>query len=69
MENNEKKFVLVLNGYGTSTYFNMCILQLLQDANGETENIRIAQGKYKFPESLKETFAQFKKEIAWKKLQ
>jgi hypothetical protein len=45
------------------------ILQLLQDANGETENIRIAQGKYKFPESLKETFSQFKKEIAWKKLQ
>ena len=39
------------------------------EAKGETEVIRIAQGKYKFPESLKETFQQFKQELQWKKLQ
>jgi hypothetical protein len=43
------------------------ILELLKDAKGETEVIRIAQGKYKFPESIKETFSQFKKELQWKK--
>lgn len=45
------------------------ILELLREAKGETEVIRIAQGKYKFPESLKETFQQFKQELQWKKLQ
>jgi hypothetical protein len=45
------------------------ILELLKTANGESEIIRIAQGKYKFPESMKEMFQQFKQESQWKKLQ
>lgn len=45
------------------------ILELLREANGETEVIQIAQGKYKFPESVKETFQQFKQELRWKKSQ
>ena len=43
------------------------ILQLLEYAKGETENIRIAQGKYRLPNSLKEGYTQLKKEIKWKK--
>ena len=39
------------------------ILDLLPYAKGETENIRIAQGKYKFPESVKEVYNNFKKEL------
>tara|TARA_R100001086_G_scaffold213499_1_gene129434 strand:+ start:4854 stop:4997 length:144 start_codon:yes stop_codon:yes gene_type:complete len=39
------------------------ILDLLPYAQGETENIRIAQGKYKFPESVKEAYNNFKKEL------
>lgn len=45
------------------------ILELLKGANGESEIIQIAQGKYKFPESMKEMFEQFKQERQWKKLQ
>ncbi len=45
------------------------ILELLKDAKGETEVIQIAQGKHKFPESIKEAFQQFKQELQWKKLQ
>lgn len=45
------------------------ILELLKDANGETEVIQIAQGKYKFPETMKEMFQQFKQERQWKKSQ
>ena len=41
------------------------ILQLLEIANGETENIRIAQGKYSIPKTIKGTFKQFKNEIKW----
>jgi hypothetical protein len=41
------------------------ILQLLQIANGETERIRVAQGKYKLPETVKETYKQIKNEIKW----
>tara|TARA_R100000657_G_C4665924_1_gene109852 strand:- start:537 stop:665 length:129 start_codon:yes stop_codon:yes gene_type:complete len=37
------------------------ILELLQFAKGETEAIKIAQGKYKMPESIKEMFNQLKK--------
>ena len=36
------------------------ILELLPYAKGETENIRIAQGKYKYPETFKETFKTIK---------
>lgn len=43
------------------------ILALLELANGETERIRIAQGKYKMPETIKESFKQFKKEMKWQK--
>tara|TARA_R100000541_G_scaffold59202_1_gene72254 strand:+ start:25 stop:171 length:147 start_codon:yes stop_codon:yes gene_type:complete len=38
------------------------IIDTLQLVNGETENIRIAQGKYKLAESLLEGFKQIKKE-------
>jgi hypothetical protein len=41
------------------------ILEMLKIANGETENIRIAQGKYKLPETLKDTYNQIKTEIKW----
>tara|TARA_R110002012_G_scaffold223656_1_gene395620 strand:+ start:1456 stop:1599 length:144 start_codon:yes stop_codon:yes gene_type:complete len=37
------------------------IIDLLQLANGETENIKIAQGKYALPENLKQAFEQIKK--------
>tara|TARA_R100001440_G_scaffold75231_1_gene101937 strand:+ start:42 stop:188 length:147 start_codon:yes stop_codon:yes gene_type:complete len=41
------------------------ILQLLQFANGETENIRIAQGKYAIPKTIKGVIKQFKNEMKW----
>lgn len=43
------------------------IIDLLQIAKGDTENIRIAQGKYYLPETLKDSFNVFKKEIRWQK--
>tara|TARA_Y100001951_G_C11161485_1_gene195040 strand:+ start:43 stop:195 length:153 start_codon:yes stop_codon:yes gene_type:complete len=36
------------------------IIDLLQITNGETENIRIAQGKYKLAESFSEMLKQLK---------
>ena len=36
------------------------ILQLLEYANGETENIRIAQGKYELPKTFKKTVKQIR---------
>ena len=39
------------------------ILDLLPYAKGETENIKIAKGKYKFPESVKEAFNNFKRDF------
>ena len=41
------------------------ILQLLEFANGQTENIRIAQGKYELPKTFTRTFKQIKNEIKW----
>ena len=41
------------------------ILDSLKYANGETENIRIAQGKYKLPTTLKEGYKALKQEIKW----
>lgn len=41
------------------------ILDILKYANGETENIRIAQGKYKLPTTLKEGFKAYKQELKW----
>jgi hypothetical protein len=43
------------------------ILELLKHANGETENIRIAQGKNKLPISLKDGYKAIKQEIKWQK--
>jgi hypothetical protein len=39
------------------------ILDLLPYAKGETENIKIAKGKYKYPESVKEAYNNFKDEL------
>lgn len=41
------------------------ILDLLKIAKGETELIRIAQGKYLLPDSFKESINQVKKESKW----
>ena len=41
------------------------ILDLLKLANGETENIRIAQGINALPKTLKSAFKQIKNEIKW----
>ena len=43
------------------------ILELLKFANGETENIRIAQGKYELPSGLMGAAKKIKKELRWKK--
>jgi len=43
------------------------ILDSLKYVNGETENIRIAQGKYKLPLTLKEGYKALKREIKWQK--
>ena len=43
------------------------ILELLQIADGETERIRIAQGKYKLPTTLKEGIKQIKNEVKWQR--
>jgi len=40
------------------------ILELLSVAPDETENIKIAKGKYKYPETFKETFKYLKE---WQK--
>lgn len=42
------------------------ILELLPYVQGETENIKIAKGKYSYPESIKEVYNNFKKEL-WDK--
>jgi len=41
------------------------ILELLKYTNGETENIRIATGKNKLPETIKEGIKQIKKELSY----
>ena len=43
------------------------IIDSLQFANGETESIRIAQGKYKLAETFSEGVKQTKKELKWLK--
>ena len=43
------------------------ILELLKLAKGETENIRIAQGKYHLPSGLMGTGKKIKREAGWKK--
>ena len=41
------------------------IIESLKYANGETENLRIAQGKYKLPMTLKQGYKALKQEIKW----
>lgn len=41
------------------------ILDLLKFAKGETESIRIAQGKHKLPMTLKEGYKALKQNIKW----
>ncbi len=41
------------------------ILDTLKYSNGETENIRIAQGKYKLPMTLKEAIKEIKSKFKW----
>ena len=41
------------------------IIDLLQVAKGETENIKIAQGKYALPTNFTNAYKQVKKEIKW----
>jgi hypothetical protein len=43
------------------------ILQMLEFANGETEEIQRAQGKYLHPESFKGAWQKFKKELKWQR--
>lgn len=43
------------------------ILHLLKVAKGETELIRIAQGKYLLPDSFKGGINQVKKEAKWQR--
>ncbi len=41
------------------------ILNMLEQANGETENIRIAQGKNKLPITLKDGVKTLKTQSKW----
>jgi hypothetical protein len=43
------------------------IFNILNKVKGDTENIRIAQGKYYLPTTLKGAFKQIKTEIKWQK--
>ena len=43
------------------------IFKILEVVKGDTENIRIAQGKYYLPNNLKGAFKQIKTEIRWRK--
>jgi hypothetical protein len=42
------------------------IIELLQFAKGETENIQIAQGKYALPKDINSGFKLIKKTLQWK---
>ena len=41
------------------------ILDLLNLAIGETENIKIAKGKYALPKNFKDAYKQIKNNIKW----
>lgn len=41
------------------------IIESLKYANGETENLRIAQGKYKLPTTIKEGYKALKQKLQW----
>tara|TARA_R110001583_G_scaffold125885_8_gene277448 strand:+ start:1521 stop:1685 length:165 start_codon:yes stop_codon:yes gene_type:complete len=42
------------------------IIAALKIAEGETENIKIAQGKHKLPTTIKEGWKQIKQQVKWK---
>ena len=42
------------------------ILELLNHVQGDTEHIRIAQGKYKLPETIREGREQLKRDKLWR---
>ena len=41
------------------------IFNILEVVKGDTEHIKIAQGKYHLPKTFKETFTKIKKEAQW----
>ncbi len=41
------------------------IIELLKYSKSKSENVLIAKGKYKLPNSLGEAYKQFKTEIKW----
>jgi len=43
----------------------LAIIELLEYVNGDTENIRIAQGKYKLPENMYDGYKLLKKQVRW----
>ncbi len=43
------------------------IIDLLHVVDGETENIKLAQGKYKLAETLKEGYKQIKRNNKWQR--
>lgn len=42
------------------------IIENIALAKGETENIRIAQGKYKLSTTLKDGWKELKREVLWR---
>lgn len=42
------------------------ILENLKTAKGETEAIKIAQGKYKLSTNIKDAFKEIKRELQWR---
>lgn len=45
------------------------ILKGLELTDSNNELVQIAQGKYKYPESIREAYEKFKQEIKWSKKQ
>ena len=43
------------------------ILFLLKNTSCKSEIVQLAKGKNKFPDSFKELFIRYKKELEWKK--
>ena len=43
------------------------ILELLKNTNCKTENVQLAKGKNKFPDTFKEVFTRQKQELEWKR--
>ena len=43
------------------------LLKMLEIADGQTENIRIAQGKYLYPKTFGGALKGFKKDLKWLK--